>query len=1192
MTNLDIKKKLESPEKTKIFNLPVGSEAIIIKEIFDNSNKPIIHICKNDSYMELAETTLKFFLKDAEILKFPAWDTNPFDRVSPKSDIVSKRLETLSQINSDSKKRIIITSAAACSQKIIPKKIIEKSSLTISEGIEIKREILTSFLVENSYINVGAASEHGEFSIRGSIIDIFPPNRESGVRIDFFGDEVESIRTYDPLSQISKGKIQKVNLIPAGEIILNDKNIDRFKENYIAKFGVKASQKSSFFEAVSDNRKIAGIENLLPLFYEETDNIFNYFDDAIVTFENDVESILDEKDAQLHDSFEARKIYMQAMGQETTEDILNPDEFYLNKDEVFSKASQHKIFNFSQYNIPETNINIIDSGFKASRNYSSDSKLAGKNSAELLKDDLIKQVTEPNNSGRKNKIKNLIACMSSGSRDRIKGIFEQHEIKFVEINDIDKENLLIKKDMVGLIILPIDKGFKTDNFNIVSEADIFGEKIHRRNVGKNKKAENFLKEVSNLNTGELIVHKEYGIGKFIDMQTMEVQNVKHDFVLLEYRDGDKVYVPVENVDLISRYGSSEESTELDKLGGSAWQERTARVKKRIKEIAAELIKTAAEREVKEAESFHTTTGSYDEFCSRFPYAETDDQLSAIEQVLDDIASGKPMDRLVCGDVGFGKTEVAMRAAFAIVQDNKNKQLKQQVAVICPTTLLCRQHYKNFVERFSGFGFEIKQLSRMVSSKEARKTKESIKNGNVDIVIGTHALLAKGLDFKNLSRLVIDEEQRFGVAQKERLKTLKADTHVLTLTATPIPRTLQLSLSGIRELSLIATPPVDRIAVRTFVMPYDKISIREAILKEHYRGGRTYFVAPRIKDVDEMEKKLKDLIPEVKIVKAHGQMKPEELDEIMTSFYEGRFDVLLSTTIVESGLDVPAANTIIIHRADMFGLAQLYQLRGRVGRGKTRAFAYLTVPQKKQLTKPAEKRLEVMQRLDSLGAGFTLASYDMDIRGFGNLLGDEQSGNIREVGVELYQAMLKDEIDKLKASNDNDQNEDSEKTKVKKDFSTKINLGVPVLIPDSYVENVDLRMGLYRRLSELKNDKDVESFAVELTDRFGSIPHEVENLLDTIKIKNICKNLEIEKIETGEKGAKITFYKDNFFNPDALIRLISKNPTKFKIKDGTKLLIANRDWKKPENRIPELKKILFEIESEAVEQNDQNKKETA
>jgi transcription-repair coupling factor (superfamily II helicase) len=526
-----------------------------------------------------------------------------------------------------------------------------------------------------------------------------------------------------------------------------------------------------------------------------------------------------------------------------------------------------------------------------------------------------------------------------------------------------------------------------------------------------------------------------------------------------------------------------------------------------------------------------------------------------------------MDRLICGDVGFGKTEVALRAAFTVVQNN-NAEKRAQVAVICPTTLLCRQHFNTFSERFAGTGIVVKQLSRMVTQTEIKKSREAIKEGQVDIVIGTHALLASQLEFKDLSLVIIDEEQRFGVAQKEKLKKLRADTHVLTLTATPIPRTLQLSLSGIRDLSLIATPPVDRLAVRTFVMPYDDITIREAILKEHYRGGRTYFVAPRIKDVELLEKKLKEVIPEVKIVVAHGQMKPDELDKIMTDFDEGHFDVLLSTTIVESGLDISSANTIIIYRADMFGLAQLYQLRGRVGRSKVRAYAYLTVPGRKQLTRNAEKRLDVMQKLDSLGAGFTLASYDMDIRGFGNLLGAEQSGNIKEVGVELYQNMLREAIESMQATNDNKEVEDI--------YSIKLNLGISVLIPEEYVQDSDLRMGLYRRLGNLESDADIESFAVELTDRFGKLPLEVENLLETIKIKFLCRKLEIERLDAGEKGASIQFRNNKFSNPDALIKLIAKNPVRYKIKDGSKFIIANCNWADLKVRIQELKKTLTDI----------------
>lgn len=1165
--------KISATQKNIFTPTPDGSEALILKDLAENADKGVVHVCKNDLYLEKTLHALEFFTTKTKITTLPAWDVNPYDNTSPSNGVVSERLKALSEIAEGlNKNHILLTTANALIKRNLPKEIIKNSTLSLKKGDEVKRDELTGFLVNNSYINVGAASDCGEFSIRGSIIDIHPPNEEFGIRIDFFGDEIESLRKYDPLTQISKGEIKEFNLIPASEIILNQKNIERFKENFIQLFGINSAKENPLFEAVAEGRKFAGMENFLPIFYDNTDTIFDYCKDALISFENDLENVLHERWEQIEDSYNARNIFVKSGRYEGVEtNLLEPDGLYISENDLHNITLELTRIEFRKFDesIKEDHIKL---NFRNSKNYFADSKIQKQTPIDLLKKDLVDDVL---NKKSKN-LKTIIACVTEGSRDRIANLLKENEVENLYIDDLSKA-VALKGNLIGLAVIPIEHGFKADDLRFISESDLLGERIYRRQR-KTGKAEDFLKEVSNLNSGELVVHKEHGIGRFEGLTTLEVNNIQHDFILLTYRDGDKFYVPIENIEMISRYGS-EEGAELDKLGGAAWQERTARVKKHIREIAKDLISIAANREIKKAKTFGTAHGPYDEFVAKFPYVETEDQMHAISDVISDLSSGKAMDRLICGDVGFGKTEVALRAAFTVVQNNDDKEKREQVAVICPTTLLCRQHYNTFKQRFAGNDFKIKQLSRMVSSTEAKNIKQEIEEGNVDIVIGTHALLSKNIEFDNLSLLIIDEEQRFGVTQKERLKKLKDDTHVLTLSATPIPRTLQLSLSGIRDLSLIATPPVDRLAVRTYVMPFDQITIREAILKEHYRGGKTYFVAPKIKDLDEIEPKLKELIPEVKIVKAHGGMKADELDKIMNDFYEDKFDVLLSTTIVESGLDVPTANTMIIHRADMFGLAQLYQLRGRIGRGKIRAYAYLTIPKRKKLTKQAEKRLEVMQKLDTLGAGFTLASYDMDIRGFGNLLGDEQSGNIREVGVELYQNMLKEAIEGLKALNEEREEE------LKDDYSVKLNLGIPVLIPDNYVADSDLRMGLYRRLGNIEDEQGIESFASELVDRFGKIPEEVENLFDTIKIKLICKKLDIDKIDAGESGAKIQFHNDEFQNADTLISLITKNPIKYKIKEGNKFVMINREWKKPEARISGLKKDLNNILEFTKEQKD-------
>jgi transcription-repair coupling factor (superfamily II helicase) len=695
----------------------------------------------------------------------------------------------------------------------------------------------------------------------------------------------------------------------------------------------------------------------------------------------------------------------------------------------------------------------------------------------------------------------------------------------------------------------LEHGFETPDLTVISEQDVLGDRLVR-SAKKRKRAANFLTETQSLSPGDLIVHVDHGVGRYTGMEVITAAGAAHECLLLDYAEQTKLYMPVENIELLSKYGHDEGL--LDRLGGGAWQAKKSRLKERIREMAEKLIRVAAERALRRAPVMEPPAGMWDAFSARFPYSETDDQLTAIDDIVDDLTSGNPMDRLICGDVGFGKTEVAMRAAFVSAMSGG------QVAIVAPTTLLARQHFKSFSERFRGFPVEVRQLSRFVSKKDADATRDGMSRGTVDIVIGTHALLAKGIRFKNLGLLVIDEEQHFGVTHKERLKQMRTDIHVLTLTATPIPRTLQLSLTGVRDLSIIGTPPVDRLAIRTYVSEFDKITIREGLLREHYRGGQSFYVVPRISDLPEIEAFLQEHVPEVSYLVAHGQMAAGELDDRMNAFYDGKYDVLLATTIVESGLDIPTANTMVVHRADMFGLAQLYQIRGRVGRSKTRAYAYLTTKPRAKLTATAEKRLRVLGSLDTLGAGFTLASQDLDIRGAGNLLGEEQSGQMRDVGFELYQSMLEEAIAKIKSGQLEGLSEADDQ------WAPQINLGVPVLIPENYVTDLDVRLGLYRRLSGLSTKVELEGFAAELIDRFGTLPREVNTLMLVVRIKSMCKKAGIAKLDGGPKGATIQFHNDKFASPMGLVDFIQNENGTAKVKDNK--IVVLRDWQKDSDKI--------------------------
>jgi len=759
----------------------------------------------------------------------------------------------------------------------------------------------------------------------------------------------------------------------------------------------------------------------------------------------------------------------------------------------------------------------------------------------------------------------IVAGWTAGSRERLSAMLGSHGLKKPEPVDSYPAVAKLDRDATAFAVLGLESGFETPDLAVIGEQDILGDRLVRRR--KARKNTNVLTEAAALAPGDLVVHADHGIGRFIGLQAITAAGAPHDCLELEYHGGDKLFLPVENIELLTRYGSDDAEITLDRLGGAAWQARKAKLKKRLRDIADSLIKIAAERELKDAPVLALTEGAFDEFIARFPYEETDDQMASIEAVVEDLSRGRPMDRLICGDVGFGKTEVALRAAFISVMAGK------QVAVVVPTTLLARQHYKTFTDRFQGLPVRIDHASRLVAAKELTAVRERLKSGETDIVVGTHALLGKNVQFADLGLLIIDEEQHFGVQHKERLKQLRSDVHVLTLTATPIPRTLQLALSGVREMSIIATPPVDRLAVRTFITPFDPVTIREALLRERYRGGQSFYVCPRISDLEEIAAYLREHVPELKFTIAHGQMSAGQLEDVMTAFYDRQFDVLLSTTIVESGLDIPTANTLIVHRADMFGLGQLYQLRGRVGRSKTRAYALFTLPPNQKLTPTAEKRLKVLQSLDSLGAGFTLASHDLDIRGGGNLLGEEQSGHIREVGFELYQQMLEEAIASLK---DGGADERAEQ------WSPQINVGSAVLIPESYVADLQARLGLYRRLSTLTEREDIEAFAAELVDRFGPLPEEVKHLLAVVQIKGYCRRAGIAQVEAGPKGAVVAFRGNQFANPAGLVSFINENAALVKMQQDHKLVVMS-DWPDADERLKGVRQLVRRLAEIAEDQ---------
>ncbi|MEQ9144849.1 MAG: transcription-repair coupling factor [Parvibaculaceae bacterium] len=1133
---------LSAAGRLTVGETPEGFDALVAADLARaSSGAPLVHIARDDARLAALAEALSFFAPDIEILRFPAWDCLPYDRVSPQPEIVATRMATLARLvggTPTGKPRILLTTVNSALQRVPPRALLEQGTWSAAVGNRIDLDELTAYLTVNGYSRTGTVREPGDYAVRGGIVDLFPPDGGTPLRLDMFGDTLESIRTFDPEDQRTTGQQTRIDLVPVSEIHLDDEAIRRFRAGYVAAFGA-VSDADPLYEAVSEGRKHHGMEHWLPLFHDHLDTLFDYVPGALITLDHLVDDARTSRFDLIDDYYEARQSALEMKSLEGTGfKPLPPETLYLGEEEWSSALGEHKTRVFTPFAVPES-AEALNLGAKEGRNFAPERQQEGVNVFDALSAHI--------QALRKARKRIALASWSVGARERLQGVLTDHGLENAVLTDDWASVLASNPATVHLLVLGLETGFETDGLAVISEQDVLGDRLVRRH--RKKRADNFLTEASSLSPGDIVVHVDHGIGRFDGLQTIDVAGAPHDCLLILYHGGDKLFLPVENIELLSRYGSDDAIVQLDRLGGTGWQARKAKLKERIKVMAGELIKIAAARELKDAPRIVPQEGSYQEFCARFPFEETDDQLQSIEAVVDDLAKGRPMDRLVCGDVGFGKTEVALRAAFVAALEGK------QVAVVVPTTLLARQHYRTFVERFKGLPIRIGQLSRLVSAKDATATREELANGQLDIVVGTHALLAKSIKFHDLGLLIVDEEQHFGVAHKERLKQLRTDVHVLTLTATPIPRTLQLALSGVRELSIIATPPVDRLAVRTYVTPFDPVVVREAILREHYRGGQCFYVVPRIADLAEIEEFLREHVPEVKFITAHGQMTPSELEDKMTAFYDGQYDVLLSTTIVESGLDIPSANTLIIHRADMFGLAQLYQLRGRVGRSKSRAYAYFTTPANRSLTANAEKRLRVLQSLDSLGAGFTLASHDLDIRGAGNLLGDEQSGHIREVGFELYQEMLEEAVAQLRG----EEGEGSDQ------WSPQINTGSPVLIPDHYVADLDARMALYRRLSQVETRQEIDAFAAELIDRFGPLPEEVDALLKIVEIKGLCRAAGIEKIDAGPKGAVLTFRDNVFANPAGLVEFINDERDRAKLRPDHKL-VFKRAWDLPEDRL--------------------------
>jgi len=1047
-----------------------------------------------ENKLDFMEEKLKFFAPEENFKILPPLDIVPYDVTSPDLKIVLSRIKTIYEIIASNDNFTLITSPKALARKIPAAEFFIENSFVIKNKTKINRDALISFLNRSGFIRVELVTGAGEFAVRGSILDIALSNNETeNYRIDFFGDEIESIKIFNILDQRSIGTVDELLILPSSEIILDEKTISSFRQNYRKTFG--AEDKDQLFDHINDGRKYQGMEEYLPLFYDKLSNLIEFlpnfefiiYQDAITEYEN--------LKKEISSHYNSRK--------DLNNKILPPEllwnlDLKLEGNIIKKESSAQEIPLFFTSAQSKSVITLLEEYFKT----------------------LSKKL--------------IISCFSEGSSKRLSNMLEQHNLSYNNISQVTQAT----KGVINLCINSFDYGFEELNFILISEQVIFGDKIKSIRKAKRKKKD-ILQDIGAFQKNDYVVHIEYGIGIFRGLEKIEISGIIHDCILIEYDGGDKLYIPVESLELISRYSDSFETVKLDKLGTLGWQTRKAKIKERIKLAAAKLLETAAEREAIKVNPITFNPEQYDEFCALFPHAETEDQINAIEDIKNDLIHDKLMDRLICGDVGFGKTEVAMRASFMATKFGNNSQ----VAMVAPTTLLAKQHFDNFSERFKNFDIRVEMLSRAVPLSKAKIIKEELKNGEIDIIIGTHALLSKSINFHNLSLLIIDEEQHFGVEQKETIKSKNPKTHILTLTATPIPRTMQLSLSGIKSMSILATAPFNRQAVTSYITYFDEIITREAILREYSRGGKCFFVCPKISDVEFITPQLRGLLPNLPIATLHGQMETSKIDQIISDFTHGKYALLISTPIIESGLDIPLANTIFIYKAESFGLAALYQLKGRVGRGKEKAFAYFLI-EKKKLSRTAEQRIEAIRNLNYLGAGFSVASYDMDIRGYGNLLGSEQSGHIREVGIELYQQMLNEAVLDLK-----------HETSAQKEWSPDINIeGLNIIIPENYIQDISLRLKLYRKIASFNDEQELEEFAIEMIDRFGVFGPEVANFIKLVQIKIICKNLNIDNLKVGNKGILISF-KDNICNnQEELLPFIMKNKS-FKIRPDQKIFYS-------------------------------------
>lgn len=1117
------------------------SAALAVAELADQIDRPMLVLADDPRQADQLEAEIRFFAGDhTDVSHFVEWETLPWDSFSPHQDIISDRIKVLSTLK-NMQRGIVIAAAPVLMQRLPPINYIAGRALSVKRGQVLPREPFIDSLLAAGYLRVPQVIEHGEFAIRGSLIDVFPMGSALPIRIDFFDDEIETLRHFSAETQLSADTLEAFAVLPAREIPLDPDSIQLFRTAYRERFEGQPA-KSRVYREVSEGIAHGGIEYYLPLFFESTANLLDYLPaNCLVVAPDGLESVLQKSWTEIEERFELSRL-------DPERPILTSEETFLAPAAVLDQLRASPQIRYSSRTLADARtVNNLPT------------RLPPALKIEAHYEDAAAALMQFLDSFRG---RVLFTSDSPGRREQIYGMLAGRNLDLYRVDDW--ATFKSGETRIGVAVAPVENGVLLPDAGvaIIGEQQLFGERVRQRNRRRRieRDPETIIRQLNDLEQGSPVVHTHYGVGRYLGLITLEAGGIVAEFLHLEYADGDKLYVPVHALELITRFtGTSPENAPLHRLGSDQWAKARRRATKKIRDIAAELLDVYARRAARPGYSFHWAESDYRAFETGFPFELTDDQDQTINEVLADLRNDKPMDRIVCGDVGFGKTEVALRATFAAVHGGK------QVAILVPTTLLAQQHGQTFRDRFADWPLQIEVLSRFQSAKAAKSIVAGMRAGTVDVVIGTHRLLQHTKDLKDVGLVIIDEEHRFGVRDKEAIKSLRSQIDILTLTATPIPRTMNMALGGLRDMSLITTPPAERLAIKTFVTEWNDVLVREAFLREIKRGGQVYFIHNRVEDIAAVAERLGKLVPEASIRIAHGQMPERELEQVMLDFYHRRFNVLLCTTIIESGIDVPTANTIVINRADRFGLAQLHQLRGRVGRSHHRAFAYLFVPPRTAMTADAIKRLEAIDSLEALGSGFTLATHDLEIRGAGELLGDTQSGQISEIGFSLYTDLLSRAVASLKAGEEPD---------LDSPFSTgvDINLHVPALLPEDYVPDVHLRLILYKRISSTATADDLRELQVELIDRFGLLPDATKNLLRMAAIKQTATALGVEKIDAADKGGYLVFSAKSHIDPVALVQLVQNGDQSYKLQ-GSHRLQFRGDYADLEQRFSTIEKLL-------------------